>query len=49
MKENALKRRNEHLITFYLVWGYFVSSKKKTKEKKLHDMLSTPSGRTYLP
>ena len=25
MKENALKRRNEHLIRFYLVWGYIVS------------------------
>ena len=25
MKENALKRRNEQLITFYLVRGYIVS------------------------
>ena len=49
MKDNALKRRNEYLIIFYLVWGYIVSYFKKKTKKKLHDMLSTPPGRTDLP
>ena len=49
MKENALKRRNEHLIYFLFsvrllyMWSLF------KKENNLHDMLSTPPEKTYPP
>ena len=44
MKENTLKRRNEHLNYFLFSMRLYCKlvQKIKLKKKKLHDMLSNP-------